>query len=131
MDRVDKTAKELSETEKKYGSQLMSGKSIIDSHQNGIGSYVENYIGKSQNPAIRPEGEMGYMPFNETLQQLLTFDPSPGKRTKFDAFVSAGLAIMACSPERYKKKKTKPKRPNVKVLFRKYENSGDISTLKK
>ena len=40
------------------------------------------------------ETEMGYMPFTRTLEDWAKFDIS--NRTKFDASISSGLAIMAC-----------------------------------
>lgn len=131
MDRLDRPKHKLNENEKFYGGQVMSGKDILDSHQNAIGLWIENYVGvySDAERLVRPVGEMGEMPFMETLKDWLRFNPD--KRTEYDATISSGLAIMACNTEKYRGKKVKPDRKNVKLLVKKYSNSGSISTLVK
>lgn len=125
MDRLDRPKSKLNANEKEYGGQPMSGKDIIDSHINAIGSWIERYVGKSTNELYRPVGEMGEMVFNETLKDWLKFDPD--KRTKFDATISSGLAIMACQTEKYKgKKNVKKDGTKIKGIFRKYNNKGAV-----
>ena len=68
---------------------------------------------------------MGEMPFNETLKDWRKFDPD--KRTKYDATISSGLAIMACSTEKYKGTKKEKKKVNASGIFRKYSNKGNLS----
>lgn len=120
MDRVDKGKKKLSPNEEEYGGQPMSGKDILDSHMNGIGAWVEKYVGVSLTDEFREIGEMGEMPFTETLADWRKFEPAA--RTKYDATISSGLAIMACNTEKYKGK-PKPKRQiNVSAIMKKYSN---------
>lgn len=127
MNRLDKHESQLNPNEKEYGGQTMSSKDILDSHKNKIGSWIENYVGVSINPEIREEGEMGKMVFQETLKDWLKFDSA--KRTKFDATISSGLAIMACSTEKYKG--DKKERAVKKITFvKRYNNKGNIGTLK-
>lgn len=125
MNRLDRPASKLNDNEKEYGGQPMSGKDIIDSHMNGIGAWIERYVGVSNNEEFREIGEMGEMPFNETLKDWRKFDPD--KRTKYDATISSGLAIMACSTEKYKGTKKEKKKVNASGIFRKYSNKGNLS----
>lgn len=128
MNRLDKDANKLNDNEKEYGGQTMSSKDILDSHQNKIGAWIEKYVGVSLNEEFRPVGEMGSMPFSETLRDWLRFDPT--KRTKYDATISSGLAIMACDTEKYKGKKNE--RPKKMVTFvKKYNNRGSVGILNK
>lgn len=125
MNRLDRPASKLNDNEKEYGGQPMSGKDILDSHMNGIGAWIERYVGVSINEEFREIGEMGEIPFNETLKDWRKFDPD--KRTKYDATISSGLAIMACSTEKYKGTKKEKKKVNASGIFRKYSNKGNLS----
>lgn len=121
MNRLDRPYHKLNSNEKEYGGQTMSSKDILDSHMNAIGHWVEHNVGVyNKEDGYREYGEMGEMPFNDTLNDWLKFDPD--KRTKYDATISSGLAIMACQVEKYKGKK-KPKKKNFKIneLFPKYK----------
>jgi len=128
MDRLDRPKHKLNPNEKEYGGQPMSGQDILDSHMNAIGLWIERYVGiyADEEKQIRPIGEIGDMPFQETLKDWLSFNPD--KRTEYDATISSGLAIMACSTERYRGKKGKPKRNHVKAIIKKFNNTGSIST---
>ncbi len=125
IDRLDRPTSKLSAHEKEYGGQPMSSPDIIDSHINVIGAWVEKYVGESTNDEIRPIGEMGEIPFNETLTDWLKFDPD--KRTKFDATISSGLAIMACQTEKYKGVKKERKIIKLNSFIKKYNNKGNVS----
>lgn len=129
MNRLDRPESALNENEKTYGGQLMSSKDMLDSHMNSIGSWIQNYVGvyMDEEKKIRPVGEMGDMPFNETLKDWLNFNPD--KRTKYDATISSGLAIMACQTEKYKGKTKEKKKIDIRSMFTVYENKGDISTV--
>lgn len=129
MDRLDRPKNKLNPNEKEYGGQTMSGQDILDSHMNAIGLWIENYVGiyNDEERMVRPIGEIGEMPFEETLKDWLSFNPD--KRTEYDATISSGLAIMACHTERYRGKKEKPKREHIKTLLKKYNNSGSVSKL--
>lgn len=130
MNRLDRHPSKLNANEKEYGGQVMSGKDILDSHMNAIGLWIEENVGEymDEEKQVRPIGEMGDMPFNETLKDWLAFNPD--KRTDYDATISSGLAIMACQTERYQGKKEKPKRKHVKTLLKKYNNSGSVGRLR-
>ena len=131
LDRLDKHKSKLNPNEVEYGGQPMSGKDMLDSHMNAIGSWVENYVGEYSDPnlLVRPLGEMGDMVFDETLEDWINFDPD--KRTDYDATISSGLAIMACQTEKYKGT-TKTKKKKVPVgLFKKYNHSGQTSSVVK
>lgn len=129
INRLDRPTEKLNPHELEYGGQPMSGKDMLDSHMNSIGSWIEKYVGVYMNEErkLRPIGEMGNMPFNETLKDWLAFDPD--KRTKFDATISSGLAIMACQTEKYKGKPVKKSQPKVSEFFPVYENKGNLSQL--
>lgn len=124
MNRLDRI--KLNEQEIQYGGQMMSSKDIIDSHISTIGNWIQHYVGKcnDESKGMRPVGEMGDMPFSETLVDWLKFDPTA--RTKFDATISSGLAIMACQVERYKPKPIKGKEVDISSILPKYNNKGSV-----
>jgi hypothetical protein len=127
MDRLDRPKDKLNANEKEYGGQPMSGKDMLDSHMNAIGAWIENYVGVyiDEIRQVREIGEMGDMPFNNTLKDWLSFDPDD--RTKYDATISSGLTIMACNSDKYKKKKQKRKIKNIGAIVKKYSNQGSLS----
>lgn len=128
MNRLDRAKNKLNPNELEYGGQTMSGVDILSSHMAAIGLWIEHYVGiyNDKEMMVRPIGEMGEMPFDETLKDWLSFNPD--KRTEYDATISSGLAIMACHTERYSGKKEKPKRTHVKSLLKKYNNNGSVSS---
>ena len=128
MDRLDRPKSKLNPQEKKYGGQMMSGQDILDSHMGAIGTYNQNYVGvyNDDKKQLRPLGEMGDMPFNETLKDWLKFDPD--KRTEFDATISSGLAIMACQVEKYKGKIQDKPKIDISKLVPKYSMKGSIGS---
>jgi hypothetical protein len=130
MDRLDKFKHQLNAQEKEYGGQMMSGKDILDSHMGSIGTWIQNYVGVYTDEIIklRTVGEMGDMPFNETLIDWLKFDPD--KRTEFDATISSGLAIMACQTEKYTPKKKDKPMVDISSFVPKYGNKGSMSKRK-
>ena len=89
-------------------------------HAGMIESYVEEYIGEDEHE------EMGYMPFNRTLNDWIKFDIN--KRTEFDATISSGLAIMAVRKNMILPKQERVKR-NLSVPFGRYNNHGNRSRL--
>ena len=66
------------------------------------------------------------MYFNETLNDWAKFDIN--KRTKFDASISSGLAIMACNRHLYAPN-AKIERPKVNINIARYKNDGYSSTI--
>ena len=130
MDRVDRPKNKLNDQEINLGGQMMSGKDIIDAHQNIVGAWIEDYVGVYTDEVrnVRPIGEMGEMPFFDTLNDWARFNPA--KRTKHDATISSGLALMACVPERFKtnRKKERPK-ISVDTFTKKYKRQGQMTSL--
>lgn len=129
MNRVDRPKSKLNAQELKYGGQMMSSQDIIDSHMGGIGSYIQNNVGiyNDEERNLRPLGEMGDMPFEETLKDWLRFDPD--KRTEFDATISSGLAIMATQETKYKGVVKDTPKLNISSIVPKYSNKGSIGKL--
>ena len=102
--RFDKEMNRLGADEKKLGGIPNSGPDIIQKHWTALEKYVNDYVGEytcedGENP-VREVGEIGDMPFNRTLGDWLKFDIN--KRTKFDASISSGLALMAVNREIYR-----------------------------
>lgn len=127
IDRMDKPKSKLNSNELEYGGQMMAGKDMLDSHMAAIGTWIQNYVGiyQDKEKELRPIGEMGEMPFNETLTDWLKFQPDA--RTEYDATISSGLAIMACSQEKYKGKEVVKKTIDISGLLPKFGNKGSIS----
>ena len=67
---------------------------------------------------------IGTMPFNKTLEDWAKFDIS--NRTRFDASISSGLAIMANQKHLYLPEKKESK---ISITFARYSNKGDISEI--
>ena len=61
------------------------------------------------------------MYFNDTLQDWAKFDIN--KRTKHDASISTGLAIMACNRHLYAPHAERKKQP-LNLNISKYDNKG-------
>lgn len=130
MNRVDKNMNELSGDDLLLGGQPMTGKDMLDSHENAIRSYIQNRVGISNDPISikhREPDVMGTMPFNDTIADWTKFDPS--NRTAFDATISSGLSLIGCRREKYKPKRKKADPKKVVSLLRKYDNSGSIGSI--
>ena len=130
MKRVDKLMTELSGDDLLLGGQPMTGKDMLDSHENAIRTFIQRRVGwasDTESIKFRDEGTMGNMPFGETITDWKKFDPS--NRTAHDATISSGLAIVGTRQHRYKpvRKKADPKK--YVPLFRKYSNSGSIGNI--
>ena len=67
---------------------------------------------------------MGNMPFTRTLLDWAKFDLT--HRTKHDAAISSGLAIMANQKHMYTPSKKESK---IKVNFARYSNKGSMSQI--
>ena len=108
--RFDKPLNKLSATEKMIGGAPNSGTDMISMHSTAIESYVDQHIGY-----IPEEGDYHKMYFERTLRDWQKFDIN--KRTKFDAAISSGLAIMAVNKDKYtvsKKSNTGTIKINIK-----------------
>lgn len=94
MNRPDRLWNKLSVTEKEIGGIPNSSEDMKQAHAAAIEMYIDKYVG------LTAEGQYGNMYFNETLNDWSKFDIN--KRTKYDAAISSGLAIMACNKELYR-----------------------------
>ena len=76
--------------------------------------------------SFRDSDEMGTMPFMRTLDDWAKFDIT--NRTKYDASISSGLAIMANQKHLYTPTK---KQSKISINFARYANKGTLSELLK
>ena len=120
MNRPDRLWNKLSVTEKEIGGIPNSSEDIRQAHAAAIETYINSHVG------ITPNGDYGDLYFNETLNDWAKFDIN--KRTKFDAAISSGLAIMACNKNKYRPSAEKQK-SKVNINFSKYENKGITSKI--
>ena len=124
MNRPDKVYAKLSNTERELGGIPNTSEDIKQSHAAAIESYVEKYVGFDSTAQYRDSDVIGSMPFIRTLEDWAKFDIN--NRTKYDASISSGLAIMANQKHMYipEKKETK-----ISVNFARYSNKGTTSEL--
>jgi len=120
MNRPDKIYTRLSTSEKEIGGIPNSGEDIKQAHAAAIESYIETHVGHLG------DGNYGTMYFDRTLQDWSGFDIN--NRTKYDAAISSGLAIMACNRNLYKPTQEKTTK-RLDFGFKKYNNSGAASKI--
>jgi hypothetical protein len=120
MNRPDKVWNKLSTAEKEVGGIPNSSEDIKQAHAAAIEMYINDHVGLLQ------DGTYGTLYFNETLNDWSKFDIN--KRTKHDASISSGLAIMACNRHLYKPN-PEYKREPVNLTISKYRNTGYNSTI--
>jgi len=120
MNRPDKVWNKLSVTEKEIGGIPNSSEDIKQAHAAAIEMYINNFVGHLG------DGNYGTMYFNETLNDWSKFDIN--KRTKHDASISSGLAIMACNRHLYTPKFEKEIKP-INLKISKYNNNGYSSRI--
>jgi hypothetical protein len=126
INRPDKHISKLSRTEKELGGIPNSSEDVKQAHATAIESYIEKYVGIDMESTYRESDEMGSMYFTRTLEDWAKFNIN--NRTKFDATISSGLAIMACQKHIYTPQKTESK---ISINFARYSNTGSISELRK
>ena len=119
MNRPDKVFNKLSVTEKEIGGIPNSSQDMKQSHAAAIESYIEKYVGYNN------EG-CGDMYFNRTLEDWARFDIN--NRTKFDASISSGLAIMACNKNLYTPVQERQVR-SINLGIKRYDNKGSRSKI--
>ena len=124
MNRPDKVYNKLSKTEKELGGIPNSSEDVKQAHAAAIESYIEKYVGIDLSGTYRDADDMGSMPFMRTLEDWAKFDIT--NRTKFDASISSGLAIMANQKQLYQPEQ---KQSKISVTFARYNNKGSISEL--
>jgi hypothetical protein len=122
--RPDKAYNKLSKTERELGGIPNSSEAVKQSHASAVESYIEKYVGMDLEGTFRDEDDMGMMVFNRTLEDWAKFDIN--NRTKFDATISSGLAIMACQKHLYQPEK---KTNKLSLTFARYNNKGTLSEL--
>jgi hypothetical protein len=120
MNRPDKVWNKLSPTEKEIGGIPNTSEDIKQAHASAIESYIETYVGRTENG-------YGDMYFQKTLEDWAQFNIN--NRTKYDACISSGLAIMACNKNRYTPVATRLKK-YVDLGIKKYDNTGYVSKIK-
>lgn len=124
LNRPDKEKYKLSKTEKELGGIPNSSEDIRQAHASSIETYIEKHVGLDFEATYRPPDEMGNMYFNKTLEDWARFDIN--NRTKFDATISSGLAIMANQRHAYIAEK---KQSKISIKFAKYNNKGSLSEI--
>ena len=120
MNRPDRLWNKLSVTEKEIGGIPNSSMDMKQAHAAAIEMYINDHVGQIA------EGEYGTMYFNDTLNDWSKFDIN--NRTKYDAAISSGLAIMACHKDLYRpvgqQQKTK-----LNLKINRYSQSGFTSKI--
>jgi len=126
INRPDKQKHLLSRTEKELGGMPNTSEDIKQAHASAIEAYIEKYVGYDVEGTYRNSDEIGSMYFNKTLEDWAKFDIN--KRTKHDASISSGLAIMANQKHLYQPQKKESK---ISIKFARYSNKGNISQIQR
>ena len=119
MNRPDKVWNKLSPAEKEIGGIPNSGQDIIQAHAAAIETYIEHHVGDLGD-------SYGDMYFQKTLEDWARFNIND--RTKHDASISSGLAIMACNKHMYTPTSNFQKE-KVPLSFKRYNNEGYSSKI--
>ena len=120
MNRPDKIWNKLSVAEKEVGGIPNSSEDIKQAHAAAIEMYIQDHVGMKQ------DGTFGDCYFNELLNDWAKFDIN--KRTKHDASISSGLAIMANNRHLYAPNAKVEKQP-LNINISKYSNTGSNSQI--
>ena len=123
LNRPDKHKNVLSKAERELGG-IPSSSAVISVHAECIESYIENHVGVITNDNDTDFGSCGNMFFNRTLLDWANYDIN--NRTRFDATVSSGFAIMA---NQSRKNMRNEKRNQINLNFAKYSNKGFVSEI--
>jgi hypothetical protein len=119
MNRPDKVYNKLSVSEREIGGIPNSSEDIKQAHAAAIETYIENFVGYNND-------KYGDVYFQRTLNDWAKFNIN--NRTKHDASISSGLALMACNKHRYK---PVPKLivKNYDLGMKRYDNTGVVSKI--
>ena len=120
MNRPDRLWNKLSVTEKEIGGIPNSSMDMKQAHAAAIEMYINDHVG------LIAEGVYGNMYFNDTLNDWSKFDIN--NRTKFDAAISSGLAIMACHKDLYRPV-AKVQKQKLNLNIAKYKQDGFTSKI--
>ena len=121
MNRPDKTLNKLSITEREVGGIPNSSEDVKQAHAAAIETYIDQYVGYKNDTH-------GDMYFQRTLEDWATFNIN--NRTKHDASISSGLALMACNKHRYRPVPRRVSQP-INLGIKTYDNTGEISKINK
>ena len=124
LNRPDKDKSKLSKTELELGGIPNTSEDVKQAHASSIETYIEEYVGLDIEGTYRDSDIMGSMYFTKTLEDWAKFDPN--NRTKHDASISSGLAIMATRKYSFE---TEKKESKISIKFVRYDNSGTRSTI--
>ena len=124
LNRPDRPMAKLSKTELEIGGIPNSSEEVRQAHASAIESYIEKYVGYDMEGTFRSSEDCGDMPFNRTLYDWALFDIN--NRTKHDASISSGLAIMATQKHLYV---PETKTSKISINFARYNNRGMVSSL--
>lgn len=119
LNRPDKHTSKLSKTELELGGIPNSSEDVKHAHANSINTYIEEYVGIDAEGNYREKDSMGDMYFTKTLEDWARFDIN--NRTKHDASISSGLALMASRRHLFIPPKQESK---ISVKFVRYKNTG-------
>jgi len=119
INRPDKLTHKLSVTEREIGGIPNSSEDVKQAHAAAIESYIDTHVG-------RLDESYGNMYLQRTLEDWAKFDIN--KRTKHDASISSGLALMACNKHRYSPKGAITTK-KYSLGFKKYDNKGTTSKI--
>jgi hypothetical protein len=122
LNRPDKKTSQLSKSEIELGGIPSTHEDVINAHANGIEAYIEKYVGFDAEGHYRDPSEIGNMYFERTLRDWAGFDIT--KRTKHDASISSGFAIMATNKHTVRAKAEEQK---VTINMRKYNHNDMVS----
>jgi len=120
MNRPDKIWNKLSVAEKEVGGIPNSSEDIKQAHAAAIEMYIQDHVG------VKQDGTHGDCYFNELLNDWSRFDIN--KRTKHDASISSGLAVMANNRHLYRPS-AKVEKPKLNINVSKYTNTGNNSQI--
>ena len=119
MNRPDKVYNKLSVTEREIGGVPNSSEDMKQAHAAAIESYIDSHVGFN--------GETyGDLYFTRTLNDWSKFNLN--NRTKHDASISSGLAIMACNKNKYAPVAKKVFKP-MNLGIKRYNNDGSTSKI--
>ncbi len=119
MNRPDRTYSKLSVTERELGGIPNSSEDIKQAHASAIESYIEHFVGLK-------ETGYGDVYFQRTLEDWAKFNIN--NRTKHEASISSGLALMACNKHRYSPVNKRIIKP-VDLGIKRYDNRGTTSKI--
>jgi len=119
INRPDKLTHKLSVTEREIGGIPNSSEDVKQAHAAAIESYIDTHVG-------RLDESYGNMYLQRTLEDWARFDIN--KRTKHDASISSGLALMACNKNKYRPVQNKISQ-KMRLEFKKYDNKGLTSKI--